>query len=166
MTKVDQDHPMDSDLNLECGTNSDVDGDCVWHSDEMDDNDEGPGDCYYSNSTHQVEYTDVSDYEDSATGSENEFPASASLVCMTFYSCLNNKTPTILSRRTNTSHLLLHIQASGCMPNPLQRKQNSQSVHAPSLPPPVTCRYHLPLPFYPCQLKWRMLKAWHLRWTL
>ena len=81
VSKVDRDHPMDSNLDLECGTDSDLDGD---YSDETDDNDEGPGDCYYSNSMCQVEYTNVSDYEDSATGSENEFPASASLVCITF----------------------------------------------------------------------------------
>lgn len=62
----------DSDTNLE--SESDYEP-CT--SDESDDSDNGCRDRCYSNSTHQVEYTDISDYEDAATESEDEHLAEA-----------------------------------------------------------------------------------------
>jgi len=55
--------------------------------DESDANEDRYDGCY-SNSTHQAEYTDVSDYEDVATSSEldDELPASLLAVCACFSS--------------------------------------------------------------------------------
>jgi hypothetical protein len=73
---------------------SNLDTDTDWGSNyepctSSDDSDGDKG-CYdgcYSNSTHQAEYTDVSDYEDAATSSEsdNSLGASTLAVCTVFF---------------------------------------------------------------------------------
>jgi hypothetical protein len=55
-------------------------------SDGTDDSGDHRYDPYYLNSTHQPEYTNISDYEDAVTSSEDELPAGTFAVSTGFSS--------------------------------------------------------------------------------
>ena len=75
------------------GSEGDTDLESVSNYEPSDGTNDSDSDCYdpsYSNSTHQAEYTDIPDYEDAVTSSEDEILAGTFAVKTVFHQHLRH----------------------------------------------------------------------------